>query len=175
MSDNAAREPQGHRIAPILVMMKRIRLIAVLLLASPLAGQAQQRDSLSSGECVAARAELEAALADDASNPQPRAQRLAMARKHTALACLGPSSGRAQRSGAPEPAQVVPPPVIAAPPVRPSAAPLPQLEIPRPTAITTCDPAGCWDSDGKRLNQVGPLLMGPSGLCSVHGGMVTCP
>jgi len=158
--------------------MMIVRLIAALLLAAPLAGQAQPRDSLRSGECVAARAELEAALADNASNPRARAQRLAMARKHAALACLGPSSGRAQRSGAPEPAQVVPPPVIAAPsapPAPPAAASLPQLEIPRPAAITSCDPAGCWDSDGRRLNQMGPLLMGPRGPCSMHGGMVTCP
>ena len=155
-------------------MMMMIRLIAALLLAAPLAGQAQPGDSLRSDECAVARAELEAALADNASNPRARAQRLAMARRHAALACLGPSSGRAQRSGAPQPAQVVPPPVIAAPRAPPSAAPLPQLEIPRPAAITTCDPAGCWDSDGRRLNQVGPLLMGPRGLCSMHGGIVTC-
>lgn len=125
-----------------------IPLIAVLLLAVPLAVHAQSDDPLSSGECTAART------------------------------CLGPASGQPQRSGAPQPAQVVPPPVIATPSapatLPPPAPPLPRLAIPRPATVTTCDPAGCWDSEGRRLNQVGPLLMGPHGLCSIHGGAVTC-
>jgi hypothetical protein len=152
-------------------------VIAALLLAAPLATQAQPRDPLSSGECMAARAELEAALADNVSNSRARAQRLAAARKQAAVACLGPSSGERERSGAPQPVQVVPPPLIAAPSVPPPApppAPPPQLTIPRPAVITTCDPAGCWDSDGQRLNQMGPILMGPRGPCSLQGGVVTC-
>ena len=156
-----------------------IPVVAALLLAVTLAAQAQPKDPLSSAECAAARAALEAALDDDVSSKRARAERLATARKHAALACLGPSSGEPQRSGAPQPAQVVPPPAIAAPraptaPPSPTTAPLPQLAIPRPATITTCDPAGCWDSDGRRLNQMGPVLMGPRGPCSVHGGVVTC-
>ena len=159
--------------------MMIVRLIAALLLAAPLAAQAQPRDPLSSAECMAARAALEAALNDEVSSRRARAERLATARRHAALACLGPASGQPQRSGAPEPAQAVPPPVIAVPraqptPASPSPAPLPPLAIPRPATITTCDPAGCWDSDGRRLNQMGPLLMGPRGPCSVQGGVVTC-
>jgi len=158
--------------------MMMIRSIAALLLAAPLAVQAQASDPLSSHECAAARAELESALNDDASTPAARAQRLAMARRQAALACLGPSSGQPHRSGAPEVPRAVPPPVISSPRPEavpaPAATPLPPLAIPRPATITTCDPTGCWDSEGRRLNQVGPLLMGPRGLCNTHGGAVTC-
>jgi hypothetical protein len=160
--------------------MMMIRFIAALLVTAPLVAQAQPGDSLRSSECAIARAELEAALDDNASNSRARAQRLANARKQAAQACLGPSSGEPQRSGAPEPAQVVPPTVIAVPPVPPAppspgAAPLPPLDIPRPSTMTMCDPGGCWDNNGKRLNQVGPILMGPRGPCGMHGGVVTCP
>ncbi len=131
-------------------------------------------DPLRSPSCLAARTELEALLA------QARAgdQRLAPARQRAARACLGASDGTRQRSGAPEPAPAVAPAIVVAPPpVRPpAAAPAPApLSVPRPTAITTCDPAGCWDSDGRRLNQMGPLLVGPGGVCSGLGGVVTCP
>lgn len=155
-----------------------IPVIAALLLATPLAVHAQSEDPLSSRECTAARIELEAALNDKASAPRARAERLAAARSRAALACLGPASGQPQRSGAPQPAQVVPPPVIATPSapatLPPPAPPVPQLAIPRPATITACDPAGCWDSEGRRLNQIGPFFMGPRGPCSIHGGAVTC-
>jgi len=52
---------------------------------------------------------------------------------------------------------------------------LPPLDIPRPATMTTCDPGGCWDANGKRLNQVGPVLIGPRGPCGMYGGVVTCP
>jgi hypothetical protein len=160
-----------------------IQFIAALFFAAPLVVQAQPGDSMHSSECAAAQAELEAALDDNASNPQARAERLANARKQASLACLGPSSGKRQRSGAPEPAQVVPPTVIAVPPAPPTppappspgTASLPQLAIPRPSTMTTCDPGGCWDSNGKRLNQVGPTLVGPHGPCGMQGGVVICP
>jgi hypothetical protein len=160
--------------------MMMIWFTAAVFIAAPWVAQAQPGDSLLSGECALAQAELEAALDDKASNPQAPAQRLANARKQAAQACLGPSSGQRQRSGAPQPAQVVPPTVIAAPPVTPPsppspAAPLPPLDIPRPATMTLCDPGGCWDNNGKRLNQVGPILIGPRGPCAMNGGVVTCP
>lgn len=153
-------------------------LIAALLLAVPLAAQAQPDDPMGSGECAAARAQLEASLKDEASGARTRAQRLAAARRQAAVACLGPAKGQPQRSGAPQPALTVPAPVIASPPRQAAAPPpsptSPPVAVPRPVAITTCDPAGCWDSDGRRLNQVGPVLMGPHGLCSTNGGVVNC-
>jgi hypothetical protein len=160
--------------------MMMIRFIAALFMAAPLLAQAQPGDALRSRECAIARAELEASLDNNVSNPRAREQRLANARKQAKLACLGPSSGEPQRSGAPDPVQVVPPTVIAVPsgppaPPSPVTAPLPPLDIPRPATMTMCDPGGCWDSNGKRLNQVGPILIGPRGPCGMHGGVVTCP
>jgi len=49
------------------------------------------------------------------------------------------------------------------------------VHIPRPVAITTCDAGGCWDSQGHRLNFMGPMLIGPQGLCSLQAGAVHCP
>jgi hypothetical protein len=155
------------------------RLVAAVLPAFfPLLLYAQDRDPLASPECRAARAELEQALNDPADSRSRPGDRLARARENAAAACLGGTDGERERSGAPQPVQVVPPPLAtqARPPSLPEPAPpSAPLAIPRPTAITSCDPAGCWDSEGRRLNNMGPLLMGPHGLCSVQGGMVSCP
>jgi hypothetical protein len=69
----------------------------------------------------------------------------------------------------------VPPPVIDGP--RPPAlnAPAPPLEIPKAAALTNCDPGGCWDSEGRRLDRVGPVLTGPRGACTEQAGVVRCP
>lgn len=129
---------------------------------------------MNSSECLAARAQLDAALEEPAT--PGRARRLEQVRSLAAKACLGPSRGRRERSGAPQPVQVVPAPVISAGPAPATpAVPAPPLAIPRPATITTCDPGGCWDSEGRRLNHMGPLLMGPRGLCSLQGGTVNCP
>jgi hypothetical protein len=56
-----------------------------------------------------------------------------------------------------------------------TSTPLPALAIPRPTVITTCDPGGCWDSAGHRLNNLGPMLVGPRGPCTLQGGIANCP
>jgi hypothetical protein len=141
---------------------------------------AQEPDPLSSSECAAARAELEAALSEPDVDRQARAQRLARARQEAALACLGPTSGNRERSGAPQPPQAVPPPAIGVrppPPAPPTvnAVPQPPLPVPRSAVITACDPAGCWDSEGRRLNNAGPLLLGPRGLCTLHAGVLNCP
>ena len=151
-------------------------LMAFALFAPALAAaQEEAADPMRSPPCVAARAELEALLAQ----PGPADERLEQARRRTARACLGASDDSArQRAGAPQPPQVVPP-AIAIPrqPVqRPLPAPAPPpVPVPRPTAITTCDPAGCWDSDGRRLNRMGPLLVGPGGVCNGLGGILSCP
>jgi hypothetical protein len=56
------------------------------------------------------------------------------------------------------------------------AAPAPPPQGSRPAAVTTCDPGGCWDSDGRRLNSVGPQLIAPRGrACNVQAGVVLCP
>jgi hypothetical protein len=159
------------------------RYVATLLLvaaaSSALSAQAPEADPLNSSECVAARDELDKALSEPAANRQARSERVACARRQAALVCLGREASGRERSGAPEPPQAVPPPVIsmrpapAPPPV--SATPQGPVAIPRPATITACDPAGCWDSEGRRLNNMGPLLMGPRGLCTLQGGLLNCP
>ena len=144
----------------------------------PCCVQGQARDPVASPECGAARAELEQALNDPATGRSRPGDRLDRARAKAAGACLGGTEGNRERSGAPQPVQAVPVPRItpARPPSLPQPAPPPAaLVIPRPAAITACDPAGCWDSEGRRLNQMGPSLMGPQGPCTVQGGMVSCP
>jgi len=76
-------------------------------------------------------------------------------------------------------------PVIQVPPVTGPAVALPQLPspvpllppvaVPRAAVITQCDPTGCWDSNGQRLNLVGPGLAGPGRPCTVQGNAVMCP
>jgi hypothetical protein len=107
---------------------------------------------------------------------------LLLAAPFTAQPCPTAASGQPerqpqpQRSGAPYPPISVPPTTIAVPrplPV-PDTTPQPQVVIPRPATVTACDPAGCWDSDGRRLNQIGPQIVGPQGPCNMQGGVVSC-
>ena len=70
---------------------------------------------------------------------------------------------------------VVPPPVIETvrpPVIAPSA---PAVDAAKPAAVTACDPGGCWDSQGRRLERIGPQLTGPRGACTVQAGVVQCP
>jgi len=73
------------------------------------------------------------------------------------------------------PVIVVPPPVIDGPRPPVLVAPPPPLEIAKPAALTTCDAGGCWDSEGRRLDRSGPVLVGPRGGCMVQAGVVHCP
>jgi hypothetical protein len=160
-------------------MSMRPLISALVLGAVALFAHAQSADPLHSRECAAARGVLELAL-DDASAKRPGArERLSAARGDAVTACLGRESGNAKRSGAPEPAiSVTEPAFERAPSVRPApvvAAPAAPLAIQRPTPVTVCDAAGCWDSDGRRLNNLGPLLIAPSGPCALVAGLVQCP
>jgi hypothetical protein len=160
------------------------RTLLALLVAGPLvcasAAQAQSADPLHSPGCAAAREALAQAQEDAAARRAGARAALAAAKENARLACLGRDSGNAQRVGAPDPPIAVPPPMMEPPPpprtlVAPIAPPPPPLQIPRPAAITACDPGGCWDSNGQRLNQLGPMLVGPRGACTVQGGVVQCP
>lgn len=142
---------------------------------------AQGADPVHSHECTAARQALALAQQDALAKLDGAKDRLASARKHAQLACLGGESGHAHRVAAPDPPIRVPPPVMQAPQpqhalVAPAPAPPAPVSVSRPSAITTCDPGGCWDSQGQRLNRVGPVLIGPRGnACTVQGGLVQCP
>lgn len=149
-------------------------LIAATALVLFVLTPAWSQDPLKSPECKSALVELERLL-DEKPQGRERAQRVAAARRHAMAACLGRADAAATRSGAPYPPQAVAPPNIAGAPAVRTIPPAPPLAIPRPTVITTCDPAGCWDSEGRRLNNIGPLLVGPRGPCTVQGGLASCP
>jgi hypothetical protein len=155
-------------------------VLALLIVAgASLAANAQPADRMDSPECRAARDQLEATLDDPGLGREERAQRLAGVRKEVLTICLGAPSAHPQRSGAPEPVIAVPAPIISLPPAHSNApgatTPLPPVASPRPTVITTCDPGGCWDSAGHRINNLGPMLVGPRGLCTLQGGIANCP
>lgn len=160
---------------------------------------AQASDLISTPACRSARVELEAAL-DDASAKRSRTKRLDAARSRAAAACFGESPGaprtvttqepppgqapnasqsQSQPQSAPIPGLAArlanPPSSIPAQPLPPSPPSTAAVLIPRANILSNCDAGGCWDSDGRRVNQVGPVLMGPRGACIAQGTVVTCP
>jgi hypothetical protein len=153
-------------------------LVAAALMISA-QGHAVPVDPLRSPECAAARAQLGDALDEPVSQRRAHPEQLARARKGVIERCLGHMTGNPQRTGAPDPPIAVPAPVVdaprTAPPQLPGAAAPPALVTPRASVITACDPAGCWDSNGQRLNNLGPVLLGPHGVCVAQAGQVTCP
>jgi len=155
-----------------LALFSRFIVTAVLALCA--FTPAWSQDPLKSGECKAALHELDR-VTDEKNQGRWPAQRVTAARRAAMAACLGNTSGAAIRSGAPYPPQAVAPPAIPGAPAPRLSPPEPPVVIPRPTVITTCDPAGCWDSQGRRLDNIGPLLVGPRGPCTVQGGLAHCP
>ena len=166
-------------------MLRLILAVALAGIASatayshePPAGSAVQRgtpqatDPLASAECQLARRQLDLVLSAATEGRHENAAELEQALQRTALACLGQADSGGIR--APQPVVVVPPIVTAAPPPPLIVAPPPPVTVPRLSVITSCDPGGCWDSDGTRLHRAGPNLMGPRGLCSVQGNVLNC-
>jgi hypothetical protein len=151
--------------------------VLALVLAAAVA-HAQPGDPLHSPECGIAREQLERALDDASRKVAGSRERLVVARKQAVEACLGRESGERVRSGAPDPAIAVAPPVMQPPHAPPVpavvASPPPPVYVP-PPVVTTCDATGCWDSNGQRANNLGPMLVGPRGACTVAGGVVHCP
>ncbi len=48
--------------------------------------------------------------------------------------------------------------------------------VPPPTFTGRCDSAGCWNSDGTRVNAIGGALVRPDGrACQDVGGVLQCP
>ncbi|MCA0242673.1 MAG: hypothetical protein LCI02_17625 [Proteobacteria bacterium] len=162
-------------------MRAAIMLLAPLLLtalnaaAADLAAQPACRTALRA--LTVAEAAAEPASAASAATSSGR---LTAARRQAAVACLGPAAAAA--SGPPLGARQVLPPApamgIGVPRlVSPSsAAAPPPVPAPRPpVSITSCDPVGCWASDGSRLQRAGPMLIGPRGMCSSAAGVLSCP
>ena len=103
---------------------------------------------------------------------------LAAAQRRAARSCLASRADPPVPGRLAQPPVAVPPVANARPPPTSTAPTLPPTRSPGPTApvsITSCDPAGCWTSDGARLNRVGPTLWGSRGACSVVGAVVQCP
>lgn len=159
--------------------MRIAAAVGQVLALACVAAHVHAADPMHSRECMAARAALEDAT-DAAVKKQPgSAERLASARKEAADACLGRDSPDRERAGAPDPPIAVAPPVMQPPHVPAQPAIVVQTPVapapPRPGAITTCDPGGCWDSNGQRLNTLGPMVVGPHGPCTIVAGQARCP
>lgn len=148
-----------------------MRFLLTAALAA-LACTAHADDPLKSPACGAALDALQSARA------QGDASRVEVARAQASRACLG-GSGQAQRPSpvAPSPVTVDAPVTVPRQPPRAPVTPPPPatVTIERPPVLTHCDPAGCWDSDGRRLNRAGAMLIGPRGACTTAGATVHCP
>ncbi len=159
--------------------MHRLAIAIALAVLACAQSQAQPgvADLMKTPQCLQAREDLDAALAT--GGPPAR---LAAAREQAGLKCLGekpPPLPEGRFVPPPEPLaplRLRPAPALApAPATAPIAPPPRPLAIPRPPVITSCDAAGCWDSDGTRYHQQGPVLLGPRGVCTVQAGLLNCP
>ncbi|RZL08042.1 MAG: hypothetical protein EOP40_14355 [Rubrivivax sp.] len=181
---------RAPRVKDLLVGCAIVGVLA--LLGGPLPmSSAHAQAVLNAPPCDSARQDLEAALA----RPQPVQPddqvrlklQIERSRGLVAQRCFNreaDSAGAAQRAA--QNPLIVPPIVstmqgpLAAPAgasapagAAPAGIPLP-VDVGRPTTLSTCDPGGCWDSNGQRYNSSGPVLNGPRGTCVAQAGVVTC-
>jgi hypothetical protein len=148
--------------------------LALLLASTAVTACAQAADPLKSPACGAALAGLQAARQGGAD-----AARVEALRSSAAGICLGSATPSARPGRVARAPEVVPPPQITVP-VRPAAPaapalPPPAVAIERPALPATCDPSGCWSSDGTHLRHVAPSVPGLAGPCVAQGGVVYCP
>jgi hypothetical protein len=183
-------------------MMTRTSTLLLLTIAagSLHAGAEDEPDLLTSPACLAARVELDQARAAVLVDPPSRthSERLNQARQEAGRACLGafsvdqrssrgfelpirvPSSGQNAMGTARVPPAGPLPPGTGATPLPPFRSPTPAavpgpVRSPSPPLVTACDPQGCWDTEGRRLERAGPLLLGPSKICTLQGNVLNCP
>jgi len=150
-----------------------MRAAATLLCLAALALPGLAQDPLKSEACGQGLASLQSARAQGQSPAQ-----LEALRQRATQDCLGGTGAPHRPSPTLREPDLVPPPTLepATPPPAPVAPPAPApLKVDRPAIITSCDAGGCWDSDGRRLNRAGPLLIGPGGTCVQSGTAVQCP
>jgi hypothetical protein len=137
-----------------------------------------------SNDCQKALAALDARESElarsaraDAAPRIPTDARWQALRRQAARACLG----REGAASAPLPHSALPP--IAVPPVAVPAAPAdpPQRRTPPPlpgykppVSVMSCDPLGCWTSDGARLPHTGRNPLDARVRCSIQGQIVVC-
>lgn len=118
-----------------------------------------------------------------ASAPEARRRealrRLEPLRLSAAKACLGglpatpPPSRHTLQPPIGVPSISLPMPTIRVP--APAPIPTPLARPAAPATVTSCDPNGCTASDGTRLQRAGPNLIGPRGLCTLQGVLLSCP
>lgn len=169
-------------------MPRRSIATAVLLLGlcrigdpAPAAAAAWPPACESALQALGMAEEAARAAAAPASAPSAAvSDRLQAARRTAAQACLG----EALAASAPLPSRSAPAlpgaggvSAVRVVPIRPLILPaLPAAPAARPpVTISTCDAAGCWASDGSRLQQQGPVLVGPRGVCTQTAGVLNCP
>ena len=144
-------------------------LLALLAAAMPL--RARDADPLKSPACGAALADLQSARQGGGD--------VAASRSAAASACLGSAALPSRPSRVLQAPVVVPPPQVEpAQRVAPLPAPVlppPPVAIERAPAPATCDPSGCWTSNGTHLRHVPPSLVVPGGVCTLQGTVVSCP
>ncbi|HJV68607.1 hypothetical protein [Ideonella sp.] len=138
----------------------------------------QALDALQAQETAALSAARSAP--PSASAPGAAASALQPWRERAARACLGGSRGSAAPARTAQPPVTVSPVTAGRPLTAPVAPPVPaQPALPARSepllTVVGCDPAGCWASDGSRLNRVGPNLVGPRGACTLEGAVLRCP
>jgi len=134
------------------------------------------------------QAQDQAAAAPQGASAVPRAvtvEHLKALQRRAAVACLGPAAAHAADAPPRSPhvsaapialPRPVPLPTLPRAVVAPPAAPAPAPASPRPPlSAAACDAAGCWASDGTRLQRVGPNLVGPHGICTQQGALLSCP
>ena len=153
------------------------------------AGAAASRELIESAGCRDALGALQEAqtqtVAQRRAHEQPDralgdepAKRLETLRRQAVRACLGGTGDPPPRAQQPAPAPLDPrrPRPSVATPALPPAPMAPALPPPAPPlTVLGCDSSGCWASDGSRLQQLGPHLLGPRGFCTQQGLVLNCP
>jgi hypothetical protein len=169
----------------------RIQLVALAAALATIAIAAPSNDRLQSAGCVNAMSALhdvEDAVVTSAKSGKGTGAadsrviaKLAELKRVAAQTCLGGDG-----SLTPLPQHIGQQPIAVAPvTVSPNASGarvpantsplLPPLSVAPLKSIASCDAAGCWASDGTRLQRVGPNLLGPKGFCTVQGSVLNCP
>jgi hypothetical protein len=162
-------------------------LPALMLLLAVSAAAAAETDPRSNAcqralELLQAReAELAAAAGTDTPPRTPTDARWQSLRGQAARACLGRDSAASAPPGRSAQPPVAVPPVVAPPAPAETAqrrtpGPLPS-PVPGhrpPVTVMSCDPLGCWTSDGARLPHTGRNPLDARVRCSVQGRMVVC-
>jgi hypothetical protein len=167
--------------------MQRAVFTSFLLCLAVPAASATDAD-LQSNACQGAleslqarEAELAAAARANTPASAPTDARWQALRGQAARACLGRDSAASAPPGRlAQPPVVVPPVVVPPAPAeaaqRRSPAPLP-APVPGhrpPVTVMSCDPLGCWTSDGARLPHAGRNPLDARVRCSVQGRVVMC-